>query len=98
VSSTRARAIRTTRAARRARTHALVLRQWRRDVLRGARIGRSADGIDLPKRYRLDPNWVLVHLFRWDENRQVAEFNADWDRASDPFDSLTEGTNDDHQH
>lgn len=87
----RARPIRTKRAARRARTYALVLANWRLDVLRGARIGRSAQGVDLPKRYRHNPRWVLVHLFRWDENRQVREFRAEWARCPDPFETLTEG-------
>lgn len=84
---TRVRPIRTTRAARRARTYALVLAYWRLDVLRGARIGRTAELVDLPRRYRTNPQWVMVHLFRWDENRQVAAFRAELDHTG-PIDLL----------
>lgn len=86
------RRIRTTRGARRARTYALVLAAWRRDVLRGSRIGRSAEGVDLPRRYRLNAGWVYVHLFLWDEDRQVKAFRSELD-STGPID-LLRGTHD----
>jgi hypothetical protein len=61
--------IRTTRQARVARRWAHVLIDWRREVSRGARIGRTAHRVDLPRRYRLNPRWVHTHLFLWDVNR-----------------------------
>jgi hypothetical protein len=66
--------IRTRRAAKIARRYAHVLIDWRADVARGARIGRSAACVDLPKRYRLDPEWVHRHVFEWDVHRQATMF------------------------
>lgn len=81
------RRIRSRTAARRARTYALVLQHWRRDVARGARVGIGAETADLPKRYRFDQDWVLVHLVRWNENRLVRGFRAQLD-ATGPIDLL----------
>lgn len=89
--------IRTTRQARRCRTHALVLRAWRADILRGGRIGRTAATIDLPRRYRLSDRWVFFHLFEWVGTREVRAFRAEWDADPDPIGRLTRGQ-DDHQH
>jgi hypothetical protein len=86
--------IHTTRAARRCRTHALVLRAWRADILRGGRIGRTAATIDLPRRYRFDERWVFIHLFEWVGTREVLAFRAEWDACGDPYDRLTKGTHD----
>lgn len=62
--------IRSRWAARVARRHAHALIDWRADVARGARIGRTALEVDLPRRYRLDPQWVHDHVFLWDVQRQ----------------------------
>lgn len=88
------RSISSTRQARLARRHAHALIDWRADVLRGARIGRTASRVDLPRRFRLNDRWVLIHLFRWDENRHVKAFRAEWDASGDPYDLLTEGHDD----
>lgn len=89
--------IHTTQQARRCRTHALVLRAWRADILRGGRIGRTAATVDLPRRYRLNARWVYLHVFEWISTREVLAFRAAWDAEPDPIGRLMRGQ-DDHQH
>lgn len=72
----------------------MVLAAWRADVLRGARIGRSAASVDLPRRYRFNDRWVFLHLFEWISTREVQAFRREWAETPDPFDRLTRGTHD----
>lgn len=73
--------IRTRWAARVARRHAHALIDWRADVARGARIAETARTVDLPRRYRHDPQWVHDHVFLFGIHRVSRAFAGALDRV-----------------
>lgn len=79
----------TRRRAALARRHARVLIDWREVVARGARIGRTARTVDLPRRYRENPRWVIRHVWAHEINQQVRLFGNTIDS--------TEVRGDDHE-